>query len=67
MLDQHQLETVIALLAAVLALATVARHALIPYPIFLVLGGLVIGLLLNVPVVRLDSDLVFLVILPPVL
>jgi monovalent cation/hydrogen antiporter len=67
MLDQHQLEIVIALLAAVLALATVARRVLIPYPIFLVLGGLVIGLLPNVPIVRLDPDLVFLVILPPVL
>src|SRR4030095_3741987 len=67
MLDQHQLETVIALLAAVLALATVARRVLIPYPIFLVLGGLAIGLLPNVPIVRLDPDLVFLVILPPVL
>jgi CPA1 family monovalent cation:H+ antiporter len=67
MLDQHQLEIVIALLGAVLAFATVARRVLIPYPIFLVLGGLVIRLLPNVPIVRLDPDLVFLVILPPVL
>jgi monovalent cation/hydrogen antiporter len=67
MLDRHQLEIVIALLAAVLALATVARRVLIPYPIFLVLGGLVIGLLPNVPILSLDPELVFLVILPPVL
>ena len=67
LLDQHQLEIVIALLAAVLALATVARRVLIPYPIFLVLGGLVIGLLPHVPIVRLDPDLVFLIMLPPVL
>jgi len=65
--DPHQLEIVIALIAAVLALATVARRLLIPYPIFLVLGGLVIGLVPNVPIVRLDPDLVFLVFLPPVL
>jgi NhaP-type Na+/H+ or K+/H+ antiporter len=67
MLDRHQLEIVIALLAAVLVLATVGRRVLIPYPIFLVLGGLVIGLLPNVPILRLDPELVFLVILPPVL
>ena len=65
--DPRQLEIVIALVAAVLALATAARRILIPYPIFLVLGGLVIGLVPNVPVVRLDPDLVFLVFLPPVL
>src|SRR5881296_478736 len=65
--ELHQLETVIALLAAVLALATAARRVLIPYPIFLVLGGLVIGLVPNIPIVRLDPDLVFLVFLPPVL
>src|SRR5262245_63421675 len=67
MLDRHQLEIVIALLAAVLVFATVASRVLIPYPIFLVLGGLVIGLLPNVPILRLDPELVFLVILPPVL
>src|SRR5882672_9929545 len=67
MAELHQLETVIALLAAVLALATAARRVLIPYPIFLVLGGLVIGVVPNVPIVRLDPDLVFLIFLPPVL
>src|SRR5207237_3399634 len=65
--DPHQLEITIALLAAVLALATAARRVLIPYPIFLVLGGLVIGLVPNIPIVRLDPDLVFLVFLPPIL
>src|SRR5439155_20083684 len=65
--ELHQLETVIALLAAVLALATAARRVLIPYPIFLVLGGLVIGLVPRVPIVRLDPDLAFLIFLPPVL
>src|SRR5499426_3663736 len=65
--DPHQLEIVIALVAAVLALATAARRLVIPYPIFLVLGGLVISLVPNIPVLRLDPDLVFLVFLPPVL
>src|SRR5262245_45490029 len=65
--ELHQLETVVALLAAVLILTTVARRVLIPYPIFLVLGGLVIGVLPNVPTLRLDPDVVFLIFLPPVL
>src|SRR5256884_7044300 len=67
MQELHQLETVIALLAAVLALATAARRVLIPYPIFLALGRLVIGVVPNVPTLRLDPDLVFLTFLPPVL
>src|SRR2546429_9378709 len=67
MQELHQLETVIALLAAVLALATAARRVLIPYPIFLALGRLVIGVVPNVPTLRLDPDLVFLIFLPPVL
>ena len=66
-MEEHQLETVIALLAAVLALATAARRVLIPYPIFLVLGGLVIGVLPRVPTLPLNPDLVFLIFLPPVL
>jgi NhaP-type Na+/H+ or K+/H+ antiporter len=45
----------------------VARRVLIPYPIFLVLGGLVLSVVPNVPVVRLDPDLVFLIFLPPIL
>src|SRR5256712_10446488 len=65
--DPYQLEIIIALLAVVLALATAARRVVIPYPIFLVLGGLVIGLVPNIPIVRIDPDLVFLVFLPPVL
>src|SRR2546422_8234674 len=63
----HQLEIVIVLLVAVLALVTIARRILMPYPIFLVLGGLGLGVVPNVPIVRLDPDLVFLIFLPPVL
>jgi CPA1 family monovalent cation:H+ antiporter len=61
------LETVLVLLVAVLALETIARRVLIPYPIFLVLGGLVLGVVPNVPRVDLDPDLVFLIFLPPIL
>src|SRR5437899_12214397 len=63
----HQLEIVIVLLVAVLALVTIARRILMPYPIFLVLGGLGLGVVPNVPIVRLDPDMVFRIFLPPIL
>lgn len=63
----HQLETIILLFAAVLALTTIARTILIPYPILLVIGGLGLGIIPGLPVIRLDPELVFLVFLPPIL
>lgn len=63
----HQLEIVILLLAAVLALPTVANKILIPYPILLVIGGLILGVVPGLPTVTLSPDLVFLVFLPPIL
>ncbi len=62
---------VLALLVAVIALATVARKANIPYPILLVLGGLALGFarLPGAPPggITLDPNLVFLLFLPPLL
>ena len=63
----HQLELIILLLAIVLALTTVARRILIPYPILLVVGGLVLAIVPGLPTVALNPDLVFLVFLPPIL
>jgi Na+/H+ antiporter len=39
----------------------------VPYPIPLVLGGLVLGLIPGIPDIQLDPDLVLLVFLPPLL
>lgn len=63
----HQLEFIILLLMAVLALTTVARKLTIPYPILLVIGGLLLSFTPGLPTVRLDPDLIFLVFLPPLL
>ena len=63
----QQLETVILLLMAVLALTTIARKLVIPYPILLVIGGLALVFIPGLPVIHLDPDLVFLVFLPPIL
>jgi len=52
---------------AVLALTTIARKLAIPYPILLVIGGLVLSFVPGLPTIHLDPDLVFLVFLPPLL
>ena len=55
------------MLLAMVTLTAVSRRLLVPYPIVLVLGGLVLGLLPGVPDLQLDPGLVFLVFLPPIL
>ena len=58
---------VAALLLAIAALNAVASRFDIPYPIVLVVGGLVIGLVPGMPQVQLDPELVLFVFLPPLL
>ena len=58
---------ILGLLAAVAALATVAHRLKVPYPILLVLGGLVLGFVPGLPQVELKPELVFLLFLPPLL
>jgi CPA1 family monovalent cation:H+ antiporter len=60
-------ELVALLLVAVLGLSTLARRLVVPYPILLVIGGLLLGFIPGLPPVRLDPDLVFFVFLPPIL
>ena len=55
------------LLFCVAVLVTAARVLAVPYPIFLVLGGLVIGLVPGLPSPQLDPDAVFFAFLPPLL
>ena len=58
---------VLALLIVVAALVTIARRLGIAYPIFLVIGGLLLGLVPGTPRVEIDPDLIFLFVLPPLL
>src|SRR6185436_17835310 len=60
-------EIFVGLLLAVSVLALVARKLTIPYPILFVVGGLLLGLVPKLPKVRLEPDLVFLFVLPPLL
>src|SRR5262245_46882836 len=63
----HALELVLGLMAAVAALATLARLIGVPYPILLVLGGIILGMVPGLPEVHLEPEIVFLVFLPPLL
>jgi monovalent cation/hydrogen antiporter len=60
-------EIFVGLLLAVAVLALVARKVGIPYPILFVFGGLLLGLIPRLPRVRLDPELIFLFVLPPLL
>jgi CPA1 family monovalent cation:H+ antiporter len=63
----HNVELILVLLAVVTALAAIAERTAIPYPIFLVLGGLGLALIPGMPNVELEPEIVFLLFLPPIL
>jgi monovalent cation/hydrogen antiporter len=58
---------VFALLVAVVGLASLATRLRVPYPILLVLGGLVLGFVPGLPTVTLDPALVLFLFLPPLI
>lgn len=55
------------LLLFIVVLGLLARKVGAPYPIMLVIGGLVLGFIPGIPAISLDPDLIFLVVLPPLL
>ena len=64
----HSVELVfLLLLLFVVVFAVLARKLQTPYPIVMVIGGLLVGFVPAVPRVALNPDLVFLVVLPPLL
>jgi CPA1 family monovalent cation:H+ antiporter len=63
----HEVELALGLLVAVAGLATVARLLRAPYPILMVVAGLLLALAPVVPDVVLAPELVFLLFLPPLL
>lgn len=63
----HEIEIVLGLLLVVAVLAVAAQRLSVPYPILLVLGGLVLGFIPGLPHVEIDPELVFLLFLPPLL
>ncbi|MBC5768047.1 Na+/H+ antiporter [Ramlibacter albus] len=61
------LELLLILLLSAVALGWVARHFKFPYPIALVAGGVVLGLVPNLPVATFDPQIILFAVLPPIL
>jgi Na+/H+ antiporter len=65
------IELVLGLFVVVVALAYLARWIGVAYPILLVIGGLVMGFGMSfvpgLPAIELEPDIVFLLLLPPIL
>src|SRR2546427_6854828 len=60
-------ELLLALLLVVAVLVTISRRIHVPYPVLLLIGGFVVGLIPGIPPLELDPEIVFLVVLPPLL
>ena len=66
--DVHNAELVfLLLLLFVVVFGVLSKKLKTPYPIVMVVGGLLLGLVPRIPNVQLNPDLVFFVILPPLL
>jgi len=63
----EKIETLLILLAMIGVLAVVAESLKFPFPILLVIAGLVIGLSPRLPEITLNPDIVFIIFLPPLL
>jgi CPA1 family monovalent cation:H+ antiporter len=66
-ISAHNALVLLALLAAGTGLLVLAPILRVPYPILLVLGGLVLGFIPGLPQVTLRPDVVLVAILPPLL
>ena len=63
----HQAEIIVLLFTVVAASVVIARKMELPYPVVLVLVGLVLSLVPRLPEVKLDPNIVFYFFLPPLL
>ena len=61
------IEIFLAIMLAVVVLSLLARRLHIPYPIFFVIGGTLLGFIPGLPQVPLNPQLIFLLVLPPLL
>jgi monovalent cation/hydrogen antiporter len=66
-LPMDNFEIVIFLMAILIGLSAFSDKIKLPYPILLVLVGLIIGFVPFLPDLELDPDIVFLIFLPPLL
>ncbi|MBV8639025.1 MAG: Na+/H+ antiporter [Candidatus Eremiobacteraeota bacterium] len=57
----------VVLLCATVAAAILAKRINVPYPIAFVIGGILLAFVPHLPVPRIDPNLIFLLVLPPLL
>jgi Na+/H+ antiporter len=58
---------VLIILAVVICLSAVADRIRMPYPILLIIAGIVVGFIPALPDIELDPQIIFLIFLPPLL
>lgn len=58
---------VVFIMAILVSLTAMAHNKKVPYPILLVIAGLIIGFVPQLPNLTLDPEVVFLILLPPLL
>jgi CPA1 family monovalent cation:H+ antiporter len=63
----HDFEAFLSLLLVAMAIAVIAKRFDFPYPIALLLGGIGVASIPGMPHFRLDPQVVFFVLLPPIL
>lgn len=63
----QEIQVIVFLLAVIILLAEIADRFNLPYPILLVVVGIVIALIPGLPSVELHPEIIFLIFLPPVL
>ena len=61
------LELVLLLMICAVALSWLARHFKFPYPIALVIGGALLGMIPRLPQFPFDPQLILVIVLPPIL
>lgn len=61
------IEIILLLLFAAVILVGIAQKFRVPYPIALVLGGAAIGFIPNLPNISFNSEIVLVIVLPPIL
>lgn len=62
-----EFKIVIFIMAILISLTAVANKRKLPFPILLLIAGLIIGFMPGLPSLALDPDVVFVIILPPLL
>jgi len=63
----QEFKFVVIIMAILISLTAIANKRKLPYPILLVFAGLIIGFLPGLPAMALDPEIVFVIILPPLL